>query len=70
MRDGMLEIVECRDCKKPEYYGAMIWYNGHAYCRRCTHERWRKESNYKWEPSGTDYEFPKYTDGIDYSGGK
>lgn len=62
----MLEIVTCRDCKKPEYYGMMIWYNGHAYCRRCTHERWKKESGHKWEPGPHDYTFPLYEDGIDY----
>jgi len=57
-KDEMLEIVICKDCKSKEYYGAMIWYEGHTYCRKCTYDRWMKESNYKWKPSNTEYVFP------------
>lgn len=65
--DEMYEVVICRECNKPEYYGAMIWNSGHSYCRKCTYERWAKESNYKWNPSSNDYVYPIYNDGIDYT---
>lgn len=64
--DRMLEIVKCRDCNSPEYYGAMIWNSGHSYCRKCTYDRWKRESNFKWSPSDIDYTFPLYDDGVDY----
>lgn len=63
--DEMLEIVKCRKCNQSEYYGSMIWDSGHSYCRKCTFERWK--SNFKWNPLNTDYTFPLYSDGIDYS---
>ena len=70
--DEMLNIVTCRECKKPEYYGMMHWLSGHTLCRRCIYELWSKQSDYKWTPSNTDYTFPLYSDGVDYSkkGGK
>lgn len=63
----LLEIVECRDCHQQEYYGMMIWHNDHTYCRKCTYERWAKESGYKWWPGEKDYTFPQYSDGIIYN---
>ncbi len=65
----MIEIVTCKDCNKHEYYGAMIWFKGKSYCRRCTYNRWKEESGFKWKPSSTDYLFPKYLDGVDYTKG-
>jgi len=63
----MKEVVICRECGKEEYYGMMIWYNGRTYCRACTYERWKKNSNYNWQPGSNDYVFPLYEDGIDYT---
>jgi len=63
--DEMLEIVICRDCKQPEYYGMMHWLSGHTVCRKCIYEIWKKQSNYKWKPSATDYVFPLYEDRLD-----
>lgn len=65
--DEMKEIVVCRECHKEEYYGMMVWHNGHSYCRRCTYNRWRKQSNYDWMPGKNHYTFPLYDDGIDYT---
>ena len=62
----MLKIVTCRDCKQPEYYGMTYWLSGHTVCRECIYEIWKKQSNYKWEPSETDYVFPLYEDGLDH----
>ena len=63
----MLEIRKCKICGKPEYYGALIWNSGHTECRKCTFIRWENESKNGWKPGKTDYTFPKYTDGIDYT---
>lgn len=41
--DSMHDIVKCPYCRGKEYYGMMIWFNGHQYCRMCTYERWQKE---------------------------
>jgi hypothetical protein len=64
--DEMLEIVKC-SCDRSEYYGMMHWYNGHQYCRVCTYERWQNARFYTWKPGSTDYVFPLYIDGIDYT---
>jgi len=65
--DEMFEIVECPDCKKPEYYGMIHWKDGKQHCRKCIYEIWAKESKYKWERSKSDYIFPFYDDGIDHT---
>ena len=33
--DGMKEIVICKHCGRPEYYGDMRWLNGKCICRAC-----------------------------------
>ncbi len=65
--EEMLEIVECKQCHKPEYFGMMVWRNGQKMCRGCAYELWQKESKYGWKPKPTDYIFPRYSDGHDYS---
>lgn len=31
----MKEIIICKHCGKPEYYGEMRWLNGICMCRNC-----------------------------------
>lgn len=49
--ENMNEIVICRHCGKPEYYGEMRWLNGRCECRNCYRvhfeEYYRKM--YKWD---------------------
>lgn len=52
------EIIKC-PCGRNEYKENMIWKDGIQYCRACTYERWRKQSNGKWEPSENDKVFPE-----------
>ena len=61
-----MKVEICKNCNSKEYYDCMVWYNGKTYCRRCTYERWEKETNHKWKPSENDYVFPKYKDGKIY----
>jgi hypothetical protein len=62
------EIVQCQHCKRPEYYGSMVWGSGKTYCRRCIYEIWKKDSNYTWEPGPKEFTFPYAEDGIDHRG--
>jgi len=63
--EEMLEIVECKQCHKPEYYGMMIWRDGKQMCRGCWCELRQKEARQR--PAPTNYIFPRYEDGHDYS---
>lgn len=51
------KIVKC-PCGRQEYYDEMIWKDGVQWCRACTYERWKKETNYKWNPGENDKTFP------------
>lgn len=64
--DEMKEIVKCA-CGRLEYYGMMHWHNGHTWCRVCIYEIWMMDSGYKWKPTETNYTFPLYEDGKDYT---
>jgi len=65
--DVMLDIVTCPKCKKPEYWGMMHWLSGKTVCRKCIYEIWKNESKHGWVPSKTDYVYPLYCDGKEYS---
>ena len=65
--EEMLTIVECKQCHKSEYSGMMIWRDGKQMCRGCAYELWQKESKFKWSPTPTNYIFPRYEDGHDYT---
>lgn len=45
------KIVICKECKKPEYWGAMRWLEGRCLCRRCYRARWEhlNQREYKWD---------------------
>lgn len=47
----MKEIVICRHCGKPEYYGEMRWLNGVCCCRTCYKQLFELTYNtsYKWD---------------------
>lgn len=60
----MLEIVACQQCELPEYRGMIHWKNGKKLCRHCIYVVWRSDA---WQPKETDYTFPLYEDGIDYT---
>lgn len=66
-KDIMLNIYECFECHKPEYYGMFHWHDGHEYCRNCIYRIWSEESNFNWTPKEGDLVFPLYSDGIDYT---
>lgn len=51
------KIVKC-PCGREEYDEEMIWKNGIQWCRACTYERWKKETNGNWEPGEDDKVFP------------
>lgn len=44
----MNEIVLCKTCLKPEFYGEMRWLNGHCTCRNCYKTHYEKEYNKKY----------------------
>ena len=64
IKDEMKEIVICKHCNNPEYYGEMRWGSGICSCRSCYksfYEDFNKEV-YKWDdldgprPTKKDYE--------------
>lgn len=44
------EIVICRHCGKPEYWGVMRWLSGRCSCRNCYRRFWEDQNHrrYKW----------------------
>jgi len=46
IENEMLEVVICRHCGKPEYYGEMRWLNGTYSCRSCYKSQW-EDTNHK-----------------------
>ena len=66
MIDEMKEIVTCKFCGNPEYYGMMHWHNGTTMCRKCIYGVW-SVLNSKWTPGKHDYTFPLYEDGKNYT---
>lgn len=50
----MQEIVICKHCGRPEYYGEMRWLNGKSYCRECYRANYedRTRKLYKWDDLG------------------
>jgi len=64
-RDEMKEIVTCKHCGNSEYYGMMHWLNGTTMCRKCIYHVWIVQSD--WVPGASDYVFPLYSDGADYT---
>jgi len=54
LSDEMAEIVICRHCGNPEYYGEMRNLNGKQECRVCYKHHW-EETNHKqyiWDDLG------------------
>ena len=51
MKDEMLEVVTCKSCNQPEYYGDMRWKNGRCMCRSCYKADWEYENKklYPWD---------------------
>ena len=48
--DGEDEIVICRHCGTPEYYGQMRWFDGVQMCRTCYYHRYELErGTYIWD---------------------
>ena len=45
------EIVICKDCKKPEYWGDMRWLSGRCVCRNCYKADWESSNKkvYTWD---------------------
>lgn len=50
-RDEMDEIVICKYCGKPEYYGEMRWLSGKCCCRDCYKADYEQQTGkvYKWD---------------------
>lgn len=48
--DDMHEIVICKHCGKPEYYGDMHWLSGWCGCRSCYKANWETTNHrlYEW----------------------
>ena len=44
------QIVICKRCKKPEYWGEMRWLSGFCVCRDCYRAQCEQEEGepYKW----------------------
>lgn len=38
------EIVICKECKKPEYWGEMRWLSGRCVCRDCYKANYEQET--------------------------
>ena len=47
----MDEIIICKHCGKPEYYGEMRWLSGRCSCRNCYKSQWQDENHklYSWD---------------------
>lgn len=47
----MNEIIICRHCGKPEYYGEMRWLNGKQECRNCYRHHYEEinHEEYAWD---------------------
>ena len=45
------EIVICKHCGKPEYWGAMRWLSGWCACRNCYRSIWEEQNKkrYTWD---------------------
>ena len=45
------EIVICKECKKPEYWGEMRWLSGRCVCRDCYKANYEQETKepYTWD---------------------
>lgn len=62
------EIVICKHCRQPEYWGAMRWLDGRCMCRRCYKADWesRNHSVYEWNdldgPVPTLHDYNSQTD--------
>lgn len=50
----MAEIVTCKHCGNPEYYGEMRWLNGKEECRPCYKAHWEEvnHKHYAWDDLG------------------
>lgn len=48
---GSHEIVLCRHCGKPEYWGEFRWLSGICSCRNCYKSQWEREERepYRWD---------------------
>lgn len=47
----MNEIIICKYCLTPEYYGEMRWLSGFCGCRSCYKAKWQDENQkpYTWD---------------------
>lgn len=47
---GTRNIVICKSCKKPEYWGEMRWLNGRCMCRDCYKAEYERSTGkpYTW----------------------
>lgn len=47
----MNEIVVCKHCSHPEYYGEMRWLDGFCCCRSCYKKLYelKYKARYKWD---------------------
>lgn len=51
VEDEMNEIVICKHCGHPEYYGKMRWLNGRCECRQCYRHHYEEVHGeiYRWD---------------------
>lgn len=54
----MLEIVICKHCERPEYYGEMRWLNGKSCCRECYRSDYENRTGKLYEWDDLDGEVP------------
>lgn len=46
----MDQIVICKNCRQPEWWGAMHWISGRCICRNCYQAEWERTTGkpYQW----------------------
>ena len=50
------EIVICKECKKPEYWGKMRWLSGRCVCRDCYKANYEQDlDKYEYTENCPDY---------------
>lgn len=59
---NMNEIVICRHCNRPEFYGEMRWLSGICSCRDCYKAQYERENHMRYIWSDLDGARPTFAD--------
>ncbi len=52
------EIILCKECSRPEYWGEMRWLSGRCICRDCYKKQYEKETDKRYTWSDLDGKRP------------